>query len=251
MAVRSAIAYMGRFVRRKLGVGSYLPQDVTASSDPTSLRVLHPELFDPAGGTLYYVNQSGADKFFTYTGINGDLLTGIPGSSSGEIDSDMYDFAESTNTPTLVYRGDLDDEELERALDEFKQFVIAELFYESSQEGKRWKTAINRPWFDTDAVVRDDDSASFNAITLGGSDAISYERGEVVFNTARTETQLWLAGFAFNPFATLANLILQHAGDDRFLSYVQAGQTAQSKAPAAALAETWRRQGAAISLLRG
>lgn len=248
MAIRTQVAYIGRFIRRKLGLGSYLPADVTAASNPTSLRVINPELFDPAGGTLYYVNQSGADKFFTYTGINLDELTGIPASGTGEIDSDLYDFAESTNTPTLIYKAEVDDEELERAIDTYKRFVIEELFFESSEEGKRWKTILG--WFDTDAAVRNDDDESFSTITLGGSDTISYERGEVIFNTARTEEQLWLAGFAFNPFSSIADLILQHGNDTRFLNYFQSGQTSQSKKTAQELALFWRAQGAAIGFLR-
>lgn len=197
---------------------------------------------------MYYVNQSGVDKYFTYTGMNFDQLTGIPASGDGEIDSDVYGFAEATNTPTLVYRGDIDDEELEVAIDTTKRFVVEELFSESSEELKRWKTVLG--WFDTDAQIRDSDDDSYTVITLGGSDTISYERGEVIFNTARTENQLWLAGFAFNPYDAIARLIMQYAGDARFMSYLQVGQVARSQKSAVELAQAWRAVGVAINLLR-
>jgi len=248
MAVRSQIAYIGRFVRRKLGLGSYLPLAVTAAANPTTLRILNPEIFDPVGGTIYYVNQAGADKYFTYTGINLDTLTGIPASGAGEIDSDLYDFNEQTNIPTLVYRADLDDEEIERAIDAYKKFVVEELFDDASGEGKRWKTLLG--WFDTAAQIRTDYDDTYTVITPGGSDTISYERGEVIFNTARTESQLWFAGFAFNPFGTIANLILQHANDSRFLNYFQIGQTAQTKITASDLAKIWHGYGAALNFCR-
>lgn len=246
MSIRSDVAYIGRFVRRKLGLGSYLPEAVTAASNPTTLRVFNPELFDSVGGTLFYVDGS-TDRFFTYSGINGDLLTGIPTSGSGEIAADMNAFNHAT-LPTLVYRGDVDDEELEGVIDAHRNFVVEELFDDASGEGKRWKTLLG--WYDAAVQIRTDLDDTYSVITLAGGDTISYERGEVIFSTARTESQLWFAGFGYNPFVAIAEIIGSHQNDSRFVSYLQVGQTAQSKLTAVRLAEYWRARGVALSYCR-
>lgn len=248
MSVHASKAYIGRFIRRKLGLGSFLPAAATAASNPTSLRVFNPELFDALGGTLFYVDQAGNDKYFTYTGINIDQLTGIPASGAGEIDADLYAFNETTNTPTLIFRGDIDDEELEREIDAFRVFVVEEMFDDASGVRKRWRPRLG--WFDTTVEIRDDCDDSYNVVALSGSDTINYETGQVVFNTARSESRLWMAGFAYNPFYTIARLLMAHGNDSRFLTYLQVGQMAESKKDVSTLSSTWRKLGGALAFCR-
>lgn len=247
MSVRAEVAYLGRFVRRKLGLGSYLAEPVVSSGNPTMIRVLNPELFDPIGGTLWWVSGT-TDKFFTYTGVNGDLLTGIPASGSGEIDADMNAFNHAT-APTLIYKKGVDDEELERAIDRYLVRVVEELFMDSSEDGFRWSPLLG--WWGTGAEVRDDYDDTYNVVTLGGSDTINYETGQIVFATARAESRLWLAGDTFNPFAVIADLIESGMRDDRFSTYSQVGQAAKAQPDARDLAKYWRGRGAALNFCRG
>lgn len=232
-AIRSQVLYIAKFVASQLGIGSYLPADVSANT--ASFRVMRPELFDPNGGSCFELDS---DKLITYTGMNGDLLTGASGNTG--------DLKSYTNTASdiVMVSGVLDAEELEHAIDKHRTWVEQEMF--DDVEHKRWKS--NLGWFDTDVAIRDSDTASYNAVTLGGSDTIDYERGEVRFATARTESRLFLCGDRYNPFCAIADIITMHAADDRFLRYLQVGQTAKAKMTADQLAAYWRGRGWAYSL---
>lgn len=210
MAVRSDIKYIGEFVRRKLGLGSYLRVDVTASSTPTSVFVLQPELFDPDGGTLHWVSNT-TDKFFTYSGVDGDELVGIPATGSGRVDADMAGF--SSSLPTLVYRGVVDDEELERSIDRFRFYVDA---YELDEDLEKKKYWFGRGWLGTDVSIRDSDDLSFNLVT---PNTANYERGEFEFTVARTEDSLFLAGYIYNPWYVCADLIQVLPIDYQMVNY--------------------------------
>lgn len=242
MSIRSQVQYIGEFIRSELGHGCFLPSDVTANSNPTTIRVLKPEIFDPGGGTVYWINGS-TDDFFTYTAISGDTLTGVPANGTGSIDANMYDYADANNTPTFIYIMGVDDEELERNIDRQRSWTVSEM--RPDAEKKRWKAKVG--WWDSDVEIRDDDDSSYNSISLGGSDSISYERGEVIFDTARTESVLYLAGWVYNPFYTMASIYLIHGADDKNFTYLQAGQIAGVKPTADKLVEKWRSLGFAQS----
>lgn len=231
-AIRSQVLYIAKYVVTQLGLGSYLPADVSANA--TSFRVMVPGIFDPAGGTCWELDT---DTLITYTGINGDQLTG-----AGTVPA-MKGFT-NTSSDVVMISGVLEAETLEFLIDKHRTWVVAEMF--EDVEAKRWQA--NLGWFDTDVVIRDDDDSGYSTISLGGSDTISYERGEVVFATARTESQLFLAGWRYNPYYTLADILTMFGYDDRFLKYHQVGQTALNKPTAIELAAYWRGLGWPYSL---
>lgn len=230
-AIRSQVLYIAKYIASQLSIGSYLSADVSANA--ATFRVMRPEIFDPVGGTVIELDS---DTVITYTGIDLDQLTGA-GSTPA-----MKGYT-NTSSDLVIVGGIVDPEELEGMIDKHKCWVEAEMFDDA--EHKRWKA--NLGWFDTDVTVRDDDDSSYNTVSIGGSDSISYERGEVRFATARTETQLFLCGDRYNPFYTIADIITMHGKDDRFFRYSQVGQSSKSKLTADELSAYWRGRGWAYS----
>lgn len=231
--IRSQVLYIAKYVVRELALGSYLAADVSANA--ATIRVMSPEIFDPSGGSVYELDS---DTRIAYTGMSGDQLTGCTGTPA------MGGFANTTASDVVMIPGIIDAEELEQAIDHHRTWIVAEMFEDA--ESKRWKA--NLGWFDTDVVVRDDDDDSYNTITLGGSDTIDYRRAEVTFNTARTESALFLAGWRYNPYYTIAELISKHGNQFGEATYAQVGQQAQAKRTDFDIAAYWRGRGWAYSL---
>ncbi|MFQ5630971.1 MAG: hypothetical protein ACE5I1_19545 [bacterium] len=232
MALASEILYIAEYVVRELGIGCYLP--VSATANDTELRVQDVSLFDPSGGQVYVLDN---DDIFTYTGISGDELTGIPSTGGYVIGGTLNEYTNAN--PDMVYRGELvSTVELEGMLKRYRKWVDAEAL---SRDVDRKKHFSSRAWFDMNAALRDDNDDSYNAVT---ADTISYERGTFEFTTARDlGEQLYVAGWRYNPFFTIGDFIEQFAQDERWTVYSQIGQTARSKKDARALADSWRAKG--------
>lgn len=233
MAVRVAIQYMTHHVFRELGLGCYVPASVAAAA--TSMRVQDSSLFDPAGGQIFVEDN---DNIITYTGIDGDSLTGIPASGTGSISATINPYTSSSRD--LVYRGELMTAyEWERLFDRYRRWIEAEKL---ERDGTRKLHFSVWRWYDTGVVFRngpdpDDD-------TLVVPDTLNYEQGEFEFTTARAESeQLYLFGWSYNPFSVIGDFIESFANDSRWYSYSQVGQTAHSAKSAHDVAEQWRARG--------
>lgn len=232
-AIRSQVLYIAKYIVRQLAIGSYLAADVAANA--TTFRVMSPGIFDPSGGTLIKLDD---DTVVTYTGMSSDQLTGASGVPA------MAGFANTTEQDVVMITGLVDPEELEVSIDAHRTWHVEEMF--EDVDDKKWNA--NLGWYDTDVVVRDDDDDSYNTVSIGGSDTIDYRRGEVTFNSARSESVLYLAGWRYNPFYTIADLISQHGNQFGEASWIQVGQQAQGKMNDFDIAAYWRGRGWAYAL---
>jgi hypothetical protein len=233
MAVRAAISYIGEFVRLHSGGATYLPESVAAGA--IKMRVLNPTIFDPAGGTLFV-----GDAYITYSSINIDQLCGIPSFGDGAIVATLN---ESTHaTPSLAYIQGLSESELEDLIDRFRFWVDAMELKEDVAKKVYWGGG---QWFDTGVEIRDDNDASYNAVT---PDTLDYENGVFQFDTARTESTLYVAGWKYNPFYVLAEIYERAAADDGRFTYMQLGQMQLTKKDMKARAEVYRQRGHRLSL---
>lgn len=233
MALRAAIKYIGEFVRLHSGAATYLPE--AAAAGDNTLRVLNASIFDPAGGTAYV-----GDAYISYTGINIDCLTGIPSFDEGAIASALNPSTHAS--PSLVYIQGLSEMELEDLIDRFRFYVDAIELKNDVAKKIYWGGG---QWFDTGVEIRDDNDETFNAVT---PDTLDYENGTFQFNTARTESRLYVAGWKYNPFYVLAEIYERAAADDSRFSYMQLGQLQLSKKDMKARAEVYRQRGHRLSL---
>lgn len=233
MAIRTAIQYMLHHVIRELGLGCYVPASVAAGA--TSMRVLDSSLFDSVGGQIFVEDN---DNLITYTGINGDQLTGIPASSTGSISATINPYTSSSRD--LIYRAELMSAyEWELLFDRYRRWVEAE---QLSRDGTRKKYFSLWRWFDTGVVFRDGPDPDDDTLVV--PDTLNYEQGEFEFNSARDESEtLYLFGWRYNPYAVIADFIESFANDERWYSYSQVGQTARSAKSAHDVAEQWRARG--------
>lgn len=232
MAVRAAIQYIAHYIIRELGLGCYVPTSVSAGA--TSMRVMDSSLFDPGGGQIFVEDN---DNLITYTGIDGDQLTGIPASGTGSISAAINAYTVSTRD--LVYRAELmSSYELEILIDRYSRWIEGEKIW---RDVERKKHLSIRGWYDTGAELRDDNDDSYNIVT---ANTISYENGRFEFTTARSlAEQLYLYGWGYNPFASIGDFIETFANDSRWYSYSQVGQTAHSVKNAREIADLWRSRG--------
>lgn len=232
MATRAAIQYIAHYVIRKLGLGCYVPASTAVGA--TSLRVLDSGLFDPVGGTIFVEDN---DNLITYTGINGDLLTGIPSSGTGSISATINPYTHAT--PDLVWRCELiNATELEEMLDRFRRYCAGEAI---ERDVTRQVHQSVRGWYDSDVDLRDDNDDTFNTVA---PDSTDLENGVFTFNTARDEAeQLYLYGWGYNPFAVIGDFIEAFAKDQRWYNYSQIGQVANAKKDAIVFANEWRMRG--------
>lgn len=233
MAVRAAIQYMAHYVIRELGLGCYVPASVAVAA--TSMRVLSSSLFDPAGGQIFVEDN---DNLITYTGIDGDSLTGIPSSSTGSISATINE--ETHASRDLIWRKDLiSSYELERMFDRYRVWVEAEKI---NRDGTRKLHFSMWRWFDTGVVFRDGPDPDDDTLVVPNT--LNYEQGEFEFTTARDESeQLYLFGWRYNPYAVIADFIESFAQDERWFNYSQIGQSAHSQNNAYEIAEQWRAKG--------
>jgi hypothetical protein len=89
--------------------------------------------------------------------------------------------------------------------------------------------------------VRDDNDDTYNTVTPNSE---SYENGTFEFTAARDDSeQLYISGWGYNPYFSIADFIETFANDERWHTYAQIGQTARSGKDAIALANSWRRKG--------
>lgn len=233
MAVRAAIQYMMHHVVRELGLGCYVPSSVAAGA--TSMRVMDPNLFDPAGGSVFVEDN---DNLITYTGIDGDQLTGIPASGTGSISATINPYTSASRD--LVYRAELMTAyEWEFLFDRYRRFVDADKL---SRDSTRKKHFSLWRWYDTGVVIRDGPDPDEDVLVT--PNAISYENGRFDFNTARAESeQLYSFGDSYNVFFVIADFIESFANDLRWYTYSQIGQTAHVSKNAYDYAELWRGRG--------
>ena len=237
MAVRAAVQYMGHYILLQLKLGCYVA--ASAAAGATSLRVLDISIFDPNGGQLFVEDN---DNLITYTGISGDTLTGIPASATGSISATINPYTSASRD--LVYRADLMSAyELENLIDRYRKWVDG---LHAVADVQRKRFTAPRGWFDTGVSLRDDDDDSFGSIT---ADTISYERGEFEFNAARSEEVLYVAGYAYNPFLSIGNFIRTFQHDDRWQTYLQVGQTAESQKDAGDISKLWFELGAGLDAI--
>ena len=233
MAVRSAIQYIVHHVIRELGLGCYVPASVAAGA--TSMRVLDSKLFDPVGGQIFVEDN---DNLITYTGIDGDQLTGIPSSFTGSISATINPYTSASRD--LVWRSELiNSYELERVIDRYRHWIEAELLV---RDGTRKKYFSLWRWFDTGVVFRDGPDPDDDTLVV--PDTLNYEQGEFEFSVARDESEsLYAFGFVYNPFFVIADFIESFANDERWYNYSQVGQAARSAKSAHDIAEQWRARG--------
>ncbi len=226
MALRSAIKYIGEFIRLHSGAATYLPASVEAGS--TKMRVLNPNIFDPAGGSCFT-----GDSLITYTHINIDVLCGIPSFGSGAIAADLNEYTHAA--PSLIYIQGLSEIELEELIDRFRFYVDAVQLKHDVARKIYWGAG---QWFDTAVEIRSDNDNTYTAVT---PDVIDYENGTFQFNTPRTESALYVAGWKYNPFYVLAEIYERAAADDSRFSYMQLGQLQLGK-------NVYRQRGHRLSL---
>lgn len=239
MAVRSNIQYLAHMVLRELGLGTFLPSAVSAGA--TSMRVLDASLFDPGGGQIIVEAN---DNLITYDHIENDVLSGIPASGDGSITANLV--AVSTGaTRSLVYVPHFVSYiDLEKALDRYRARLVQSCFPDPAY----LVYSAARGFFDTDLAIHDDPSDNYNVLTASSFD---YENGRAVFSSARTETELWLFGEAFNPWRTIIDLILNLAQDGRWSRYQSHGASVVSKPDAYELAKSYVGRAAALELITG
>jgi hypothetical protein len=245
MAVRSAIQYIAQNIIRELGLGCYVPASV--SSGATSMRVMDVRIFDPAGGQLFVED---IDNLITYTGINADTLTGIPSSSTGSISATINPYTSASRD--LVYRGDLISAyELEILIDRYRRWVDGvEVFADVERKRYTQKNIdrVKRPvfgWFDTDVSLRDDNDDSFNAVV---ATTVNYENGTFEFGSQQTYEVLYVSGWTYNPYFSIADFIETFANDSRWLSSFSAGQLGERQEPADKIAARWRQRGISLQV---
>ncbi len=236
MAVRSNIRYIAHWVLRELAFGTYVPLSVAAAA--TRMRVFDVNIFDPAGGQVLVED---IDELLTYTNIEDDTLSGIPSSGTGSITATINPVTSASRD--LIYRPEfLTYYELERALDRYRVQAIERAYPDA--EFKVY--SCGRGWWDTDAETRDDDDDSFTELAPNTE---NFEEGVVEFTTARTEEVLWIAGYAFNPFSTIADLILNLAHDGRWAKFQSHGSSSLVKKDANEIAEYYRKKAAMLNYL--
>lgn len=233
MALRSAIKYIGEFVRLHSGGATYIPASVAAGA--TKIRVLNPNIFDPAGGSCFT-----GDSLITYTHINIDQLCGIPSFGDGAIAADLNEYTHAA--PSLIYIQGLSEIELEELIDRFRFYVDAVQLKHDVARKIYWGAG---QWFDTAVEIRSDNDNTYTAVT---PDVIDYENGTFQFNTPRTESALYVAGWKYNPFYVLAEIYERAAADDSRFSYMQLGQLQLGKKDMKARADVYRQRGHRLSL---
>ncbi|TVL98678.1 MAG: hypothetical protein CV087_20835 [Candidatus Brocadia sp. WS118] len=233
MAIRTAINYIANFIRLHSGGATYLPASVEAGS--TKMRVLNPNIFDPAGGSCF-----SGDSLITYTHINIDQLCGIPSFGNGAIAAALNEYTHAI--PSLIYIQGLSEIELEELIDRFRSYVDSVKLKQDVAKKVYWGAG---QWFDTDVELRDDNDNSYTTVT---PDTIDYENGTFQFTTPRTESTLYVAGWKYNPFYVLAEIYERAAADDSRFSYMQLGQLQLSKKDMKARAEVYRQRGHRLSL---
>lgn len=233
MAVRGAIQYLVHHVIRELGLGCYVPVSISAAA--TSMRVLDSRLFDPVGGQIFVED---IDNLITYTGINGDQLTGIPASGTGSISATINSYTSASRD--LIYRAELMSAyEWERLFDRHRRWIEAEKL---GRDGTRKLYFSIWRWYDTGVVFRDGPDPDDDVLVV--PDTLNQEQGEFEFTTARPESeQLYLFGWTYNVYFVIADFIEAFANDERWYGYSQVGQAAHVSKNASEIAELWRRRG--------
>jgi hypothetical protein len=233
MAVRSAIQYLMHFCIRELGLGCYVPVNVSAGA--TSMRVMDVCIFDPAGGQFFVED---IDNLITYTGINADTLTGIPSSGTGSISATINSYTSASRD--LIYRAELmSSYEWELLIDRYRHYLDGELL--QRDETRKIFHSTYR-WFDTGVLFRDDPDPDIGSLVV--PDTLKYENGRFEFNSARSESEnLYVFGNVYNPFFSIADFIESFARDERWQTYSQVGQLAKSYPIAKTLADVWRAKG--------
>ena len=237
MAVRTAISYIAEFIRADLGIATWIPTDVASAS--TEIRVMRPEIFDPGGGTVMV-----GDSVITYTGINGDQLTGVPNTGTGSIAATLQDVNDAAASQLYIPQI-ITSSELEDLIDDTRYWVDAELL---TQDVERRRYYARAGWFglssESEVELRDDRDASFSTVT---PDDVNERRGEFLFDSSRTESGLFVAGFRYNPFYAAAEIISMIYADDRRFTYYQMGQVAVSKRDLVGIAQNYRWRGHKLS----
>lgn len=239
MAVRAAIRYIAHHILREIGVGTFVPANTSVGA--TELRVFDMSIFDPGGGQCVV---EASDNLFTYTHIEDDVLKGIPSSGDGSITNTIVGVTNTTSR-SLIYRAEfVVAHELEQAIDRYRERIVQEAFPDADY--KIYTCA--RGWFDTGLAIRDDSDDTYTTLTPASYD---YERGTVEFSTAQTEEVLYFAGWCYNPFATIADLLEVYARDGRLSSYHAHGSSVESKRDIFDIAAIYRRKAAHLNLITG
>ncbi len=238
MAVRAAVQYIGQYVLRELGLATYVPASVAAAA--TSMRVMDISIFDPAGGQCFVEDS---DALITYTSIQDDSLSGIPSSGTGSIAATINEYTNASRD--LIVRADLISAyELERFIDRHRVWIEPPLEAFPDVEKKRYSCA--RGWFDTGVSLRDSNGSTYNSVT---ADTINYENGTFEFTSARTNSLLYVAGWGYNPYLTIADIIETIAHDRRWSKYSQIGQMSEVQTAAGELANVYRARGSVLSFI--
>jgi hypothetical protein len=227
MSISTDQMYIGHYVLRQIGVGTYTHVDV--SSGETELRVMNPDLFEPAGGSFLIENT---DNLVTYTAIQQDRLTGIPASGTGSIAATISSFNQST--PSLIYVPNLiTGDEVEEHLERYRK----RLFVRCDADVDKKVYRARRGWFDTSAELRDNNDSGGSALSPDTSD---YHEGSFTFSTARSETHLYLFGYAYDPFLAIADILESLIHDERWARYFAVGQIVKAGRDANEIAEVFR-----------
>lgn len=233
MAFPVASKYVAEFVLLKLGVASHLTADVAVGD--TSVGVFDPAIFDPSGGAVHTLDSD----VFTYTAIQDNTLTGIPASGDDSIETALNGFDDIDADVVVV--GGLLASEVDAALNRSRVFIDGQAV-EADTDKKIFR--FWRGWLGSDITLRDSSGQTFNLVT---ADTVDFEHGSFEFTAAQTKSFYYVHGYAYNPFYAMADLLERFGNDDRFLNYVQAGQSARSKRSVTDMTKILRGQGALLN----
>lgn len=215
MALDSTLKYIGHFVFRQLGIGTFA--GISTAANSTQLRVLNPEMFGPAGGQV--IDEEN-DNLITYTAIQDDILTGVPSTGTGSIANTIKPFDNAA--PSLLYVPELaTSAEIEAALKRFRRRLIVECLPDPDKKIYRAKYG----WLGTGLELRDDKDAGFNTVSPNSTDE---EAGEFTFSSAQAYEVLYCAGYVYDPYVSIAAVYESLILNERWSRYVAAGQLVKS-----------------------
>ena len=236
MSIRADIQYIGYYILRECGLGTFVPASVVAGA--TSMRVINAELFEPAGGQLII---EATDNLVTYTAVQDDVLTGIPASGTGSIGATVNPYTH--DTPSLIYLPELvTTDELETAIDRYREYKLIKCLPDVTST----KYFARRGWLGEDWELRDDDDDSYNAVTPDDDDN---ETGEFHFDDEQSYDELWVAAWCYNPFSTIADIIETLLRGERWSNYSAVGQLIKTEKDAADKAKIYRQRGSVLNFI--
>lgn len=221
---------IGYYVMRILGVATYIPYSV--ASGASSMRVLNPEMFEPAGGSVIIEST---DEVVTYESIQDDSLSGIPASGNGAITSTVNEYSHASAsllfTPNLVTNTEVED-----ALDRTR--ISRTLDCMPDTDKKIYKAPIG--WMSTGVELRADKYKGTTALT---PDTSNYIHGEFIFNSARSEDKLHAVGYFYDPFLAIAELLETLILDERWARYIATGQLVRAGKDANEISKIYMEKG--------